>query len=214
MSSNDHSWRRKTQSYLKWYISVAIEGNVVHGSRPRVSSSELSWYQAHKDRASWRRHLGLWWTCNRRDAATAARDSQHRLSMMLVIVLSSATERTISLDSIKLYSAAVVGEQTVEKRKMQWWIYLSGQHSRFWIAAVCALQSVKSGLLSFAGQRLFSKVFSVLVFMRSHRTIHEFAPGTKPVPCRSIVHASVIVITSINPREASLIALLMHGRLD
>ena len=139
MSSNDHSWRRKTQSYLKWYISVAIEGNVVHGSRPRVSSSEVSWYQAHKDWASWQRHLGLWWECNRRDAATAARDSQHRLSMMLVIVLSSATERTISLDSIKLYSAAVVGKQTVEKRKMQWWIYWAGQHSRFWIAAVCAL---------------------------------------------------------------------------
>ena len=47
MSSNDHSGRRKTQWYLKWYMSVAIEGNIRHGFRPRVSSSEFSWYQAY-----------------------------------------------------------------------------------------------------------------------------------------------------------------------
>ena len=71
-------------------------------------------------------------------------------------------------------------------------------------------QKVWSALFSFAGQRLLSTVFRVLVFIRSHRTIHELLPERKPVPCIRIVQTSVVVITSIHTRDSSLVAVLMH----
>ena len=75
-------------------------------------------------------------------------------------------------------------------------------------------QNVCSVLLSFAGQLLLSTVFRVLVFIRSHRTIHELLPERKPVPCIRIVQTSVVVITSIQAVASSLVAVLMYRCLD
>ena len=129
-------------------------------------------------------------------------------------IVECATERKILLMSIKLYSAADDDEQPLKKRKVQWWEYWAGQHSSLWFAADCAVYCYRakclSGLFWFAEQLLRSTVFSVLVFIRSHRTIHEPVSERKPVPCIRIVQTSVVAITSIHTRASSVVAVLMH----
>ena len=78
------------------------------------------------------------------------------------------------------------------------------------VQSIATEQIVCSGLFWFAEQLLRSTVFSVLVFIRSHRTIHEPVPERKPVPCIRIVQTSVVAITSIHTRASSLVAVLMH----
>ena len=135
---------------------------------------------------------------------------RHHVPYSIYTSAIKVTEQKILLVSIKLYSAADDDEQLLKKRKVQWWEYWADQHSSLWFAADCAVYCYRanclSGLFWFAEQLLRSTVFSVLVFIRSHRTIHEPVPERKPVPCIRIVQTSVVAITSIHTRASSLVA--------